>query len=596
MLPRARAGLPDVVTDRSTDSNAEPMAMSSKIADLARFLPGLRVLDGYSRPRLRLDTIAALSVWAVVVPQGLAYGELAGIPAVAGLYTAAAGMLLYGLFGSSRYLNVGPESSVAIVVAASVAPLAGGDPERAIALTSMLAILVGGVLLVGALLRLGVVTRLLSAPILTGYLAGAAVIIAASQIPKLFGISPAGDEWWQQLGDVASNLDATNGWSLGIGICVIVVLLVLQRIVPRLPASLIAMAVATVVVAATDWASSNGVAVVGEVGRGIPVPAIPRAPLADMFSLLAPAGSIALLVFASSVATGSALASRDREDLDTTREFVGLAAAGVGAGLIQGFPANGSDSRSFIVANSEARSQSANMIAAVMVLITVLLLTPLFRNLPIAALGAVVLVSAISLVDIARFRSLRRVRTSDFILSLVTFLGVLTFGVLGGIVIGVVVSLLETMRRAILPHTAVLGEVAGSPTFRDIENYEDAETVPGLIVYRFDSPLFFANADVFKHDIQTLVARARHPVRQLVVNAEGITDMDVTGAEALERVIADLRDDGVRFAMARVRTSLREMIKEMGLEEKIGSENFFLRVADAASGFRSVGSSSSPSP
>jgi SulP family sulfate permease len=588
MLPRARAGLPDVVTDSSPDSNAEPMAMSSKIADLSRFLPGLRVLDSYSRPRLRLDTIAALSVWAVVVPQGLAYGELAGVPAVAGLYTAAAGMLLYGLFGSSRYLNVGPESSVAIVVAASVAPLAGGDPERAIALTSMLAILVGGVLLVGALLRLGVVTRLLSAPILTGYLAGAAVIIAASQIPKLFGISPAGDQWWQQLRDVATNLDATNGWSLGIGICVIAVLLVLQRVVPRLPASLFAMAVATVVVAATDWASSNGVAVVGEVGRGIPVPAIPRAPLADMVSLLAPASSVALLVFASSVATGSALASRDREDLDSTREFVGLAAAGVGAGLIQGFPANGSDSRSFIVANGEARSQSANMIASVMVLITVLLLTPLFRDLPIAALGAVVLVSAISLVDLARFRSLRRVRTSDFILSLVTFLGVLSFGVLGGIVVGVVVSLLETMRRAILPHTAVLGEVAGSPTFRDIENYEDAETVPGLIVYRFDAPLFFANADVFKHDIETLVARARHPVRRVVVNAEGITDMDVTGAQALERVIADLRDDGVRFAMARVRTSLREMIKEMGLEERIGSENFFLRVADAASGFPSA--------
>jgi sulfate permease, SulP family len=540
--------------------------------------------------------IAALSVWAVVVPQGLAYGELAGIPPVAGLYTAMAGMLLYGLFGSSRYMNVGPESSVAIVVAASIGPLAGGDPERAIALTSMLAILVGGVLLLGALLRFGVVTRLLSTPILTGYLAGAAVIIAASQIPKLFGITPSGDEWWQQIGDVMTNLDATNGRSLGIGIGVVIVLLVLQRIVPRLPASLIAMAIATIIVAATDWASSNGVAVVGEVGRGVPVPAIPRAPLADVLSLLAPAGSVALLVFASSVATGSALASRDREDLDTTREFVGLAAAGIGAGLIQGFPANGSDSRSFIVANGTARSQSANMIGALMVLVTVLLLTPLFRNLPIAALGAVVLMAAVSLVDIARFRSLRRVRTSDFVLSLVTLLGVLVFGVLQGIVIGVAVSLLETMRRAILPHTAVLGEVAGSPTFRDIENYEDAATVPGLIVYRFDAPLFFANADVFKRDIRELVAKARHPVRQVVINAEGITDMDVTGAEALDRVIADLHDDGVRFMMARVRTSLRQTIEELGLEEKIGADNFFLRVSDAASGFPAVSPTSTRSP
>jgi SulP family sulfate permease len=369
-----------------------------------------------------------------------------------------------------------------------------------------------------------------------------------------------------------------------------------SRILPRLPASLIAMAIATVIVAAADLASSNGVAIVGEVGRGIPIPAIPRAPLADVLSLLAPAGSIALLVFASSVATGSALASRDREDLDTTREFVGLAAAGVGAGLIQGFPANGSDSRSFIVANGEARSQSANMIGAVMVLVTVLLLTPLFRDLPIAALGAVVLLAAVSLVDIARFRSLRRVRTSDFILSLVTLLGVLVFGVLGGIVIGVVVSLLETMRRAVLPHTAVLGEVAGSPTFRDIENYEDAATVPGLIVYRFDAPLFFANADVFKNDIRSLVAGARHPVQQVVVNAEGITDMDVTGAEALDRVIADLHEDDIRFTMARVRTSLRQTIKEIGLEEKIGTDNFFLQVAEAASGFQPLDSPSKRSP
>jgi SulP family sulfate permease len=559
--------------------------MNSKISGFSRFLPGLRVLDGYSRPRLRLDLVAALSIWAVAVPQGLAYGELAGVPAVAGLYTAIAGMLLYGLFGSSRYLNVGPESSVAIVVAASVGPLAGRDPERALALTSMLAILVGAVLLLGALLRLGVVTRLLSSPILTGYLAGAAVIIAASQIPKLFGISSSRDEWWQQIGEVLMSLDATNGWSLGIGICSIIVLLVLQRTLPRLPSALIAMAFATVFVAATDLATSSDVAIVGEVGRGIPVPAIPKAPLADVLSLLAPAGSVALLIFASSVATGSALASRDREDLDTTREFVGLAVAGVGAGVIQGFPANGSDSRSFIVANTQARSQSANMIGAVMVLVTVLLLTPLFRYLPIAALGAVVLLSAVSLVDIARFRMLQRVRTSDFILSLVTFLGVLVFGVLAGIVIGVVVSLLETMRRAILPPTAVLGEVAGSPTFRDIENYEDAETKPGLIIYRFDAPLFFANAEVFKHDIQSLVAGARNPVRQVVVNAEGITDMDVTGAEALDRVIADLHDDGIRLTMARVRTSLRQTIEELGLEERIGADNFFLRVADAASGF-----------
>jgi SulP family sulfate permease len=562
-----------------------PGSDAGLLARFKRYVPGFALFRGYSVSSLRLDSLAALSLWAVVIPQALAYGELAGVPAVAGLYTALAGMLLYGMFGSSRYLNVGPESSVAIVVAASVASLSNGDPNRAIELTAMLAILTAGFLVVGALVRLGFITRLLSTPILAAYLTGSAIIIIASQIPKIFGISVERDEWWAKVTGVVTHLDETNLWALGIGLGTIVLVVLLQRFAKGLPAFLIAMAIATLVVALADLATAHGVAVVGQISRGIPIPSFPQVSLMDTIDLLVPAASVALLVFASSVATASALASRDKEDLSPTREFVGLAAAGVGAGLLQGFPANASDSRSFIVANSGRGSQSVNIIGAGAVAVTLVALTPLFEDLPIAALGGVVLVSAVKLIDVAGLHRLWRVRKSDFALAMVTFAGVLVVGVLEGIVVGVVVSLLEILRRAILPPTAVLGQVGPSFTYRDVTNYEDAETVPGLVVYRFDAPLFFANAEVFREQIRDLVRSAPTPVRRLVVSAEGITDMDVTGAEALGRVVEDLLDLGVHLVLARVRTPVRQTLQTLGLEEMIGPENFFLTVADATRDF-----------
>jgi SulP family sulfate permease len=529
--------------------------------------------------------VIALSLWAVAVPSGLAHGQLAGLPPVVGLYTILGGLLLYALFGSSRYLNVGTESSVAIVVGASIAPLAAGDPQRAMQLSAMLAIMVGGLLLLGAVLRLGAVSRLLSTPILAAYLAGSAVIIVASQIPNIFGISVEGHAWWARIGGVALHLDDTNLWSLGIAVCTGLVVVVLQRVVPRFPAFLVALAGATVLVAAAGLAESHGVRVVGLVPPGVPRPAWPATGVRDFFALLGPAASVALLVFASSMATGSALAARDRQDLVAGREFVGLGMAGLGAGLLGGFPANASDSRSFMAANLGAGSQAVNVFGAAAILVTLLALTPLFRNLPIAGLGAVIVVSSVRLVDHRQVRRLWGARKSDLILALVTFLGVLVLGVLPGIGVGVAVSLLETMRRAVLPHTAVLGQVAGTFTYRDITHYEDAETLPGLIVYRFDAPLFFANADVFRKEIRKLVTEAQHPVRQVVVSAEGITDMDVTGAEILGRLLDDLDVLGVEFRMARVRTKMRSTLRALGLEERIGQSNFFMTVSDAASAF-----------
>lgn len=542
-------------------------------------MPGLALFRRYTPSLIRVDVLAALSLWAVVVPQSLAYGELAGIPPINGLYTALAGMGLYWIFASSRYLNVGPESSVAIVVAASIQPFADGDPDRALALAAMLAIITGGLLLVGAALRFGVVTRLLSTPILAGYLTGSAIIIIASQIPKVFGISTTGDDWYEKTWEVVSNLPDANEWALILGIGTIALVLLLQRFLPMVPAFLLAMVVATVVVSIGDLADAQGVAVVGSVDRGLPVPSWPGTGLGDALDLLPAAVPLALLVFASSMATGSALAARDNEDLAPTNEFLGLAVANVGSGLLGGFTANHSDSRSFIVAGGEAKTQRVNAVCAVFVVITLIALTPLFENLPTAALGGVVLVSAVKLIDVAGLRRLFEVRQTDFALGIITFAGVLIVGVLEGIAVGAAVSLLEVMRRAVFPNTAVLGRVQG--TYRDVDAFDEASAEPGLLVYRFDAPLFFANAAVFREDIRQLVRNAEEPVKLVVVNAEGMTDMDVTGAEAVSRLLDDLHRDDVRLAMARVRTSVRATMRRLGVEEKIGVDGFYLRVTDA---------------
>jgi sulfate permease, SulP family len=550
---------------------------------IAVVAPGVALLRGYRRPWLRPDLLAALSLWAVLVPQALAYGQLAGLPPVTGLYTALGAMLLYVLFGTSRYLNIGPESSVAILVASSLAPLAGADPDRYAALAALLALLVGALLLLGRLARLGVITRLLSAPVLTGYLAGSAIVIVGGQLTKITGIDLEDSSWPTVLGGLLQNLEQTNLWALGFAVGTALVVLLVARFAPRLPAPLVAVLLATAAVSVFGLA--DRLDVVGSIDTGVPIPALPDAGVRDALDLLGPAASVALLVFSGSVLTGRSLAARDREDLDANREFVGLGAANLAAGLLQGFPANASDSRSFVAANAGGRSQMTGLIGAGLVLVTLLALIPLFRNLPNAALGAVIILTAIRLVDLRELRRLWRVRRSDFVLALITFAGVLVFGVLGGIGVGVLASLLEVMRRAVLPHTAVLGMVAGTATYRDVEQYADAETLPGLVVYRFDAPVFFANADVFRDQIRELVRDAKVPVREVIVNAEGINDLDTTGIQMLERLLDDLEDQDVHLSWARVRTPLRNLMRSTGLEQRIGAGNFHLRVEDAVAAF-----------
>ena len=564
-----------------SDGRSPVAASATRVATfLGRLLPGAAELRHYHLQWLRPDLLAGLAVWAILVPQGLAYGELAGLSPVTGLYTALGALVLYGLVGSSRYLHVGPESSVSIVTAAYVGGLVTGAPERAAALASLLALVTAGFLLMGAALRLGIIARLLSTPVLVGYLTGSAVVIAASQLGKILAIPPSGDQWWEKVASVAAHVADANVHAIVVAAGSLIVVVVLLHWAPRVPAILVAISAATAVVGLAGW--ENLLPVVGHVPAGVPTPSLPRVRAGDLLNLLGAGASVAVLVFASSMLTATALARRDREHVSARREFLGLAAASVGSGLLQGYPAGSSDSRSFVVADSRARSQIANFTAAALVVVTLLVLTPAFRYLPQAALGAVVLVAAVRMIDLVALRRLWRVRRSDFLMAAVTMGGVLIVGVLPGIGVGIGVSLLEVLRRALLPHTAVLGRVAGHETWRGTDDdHGDLRVVPGLLVYRFDAPLFFANADVLRHQVTRLVDAADPPVRTVVLDAEGMVDMDITGAETLGALLDDLDERGIRLVLARVRTSLQTTLSRLGVEDRIGRGNIHLSVREA---------------
>jgi SulP family sulfate permease len=376
------------------------------------------------------------------------------------------------------------------------------------------------------------------------------------------------------------NAGTIEPWALVVGGATVAVVLLLTRFARFIPAGLVALVLATVFVAIVGLADT--IKVVGRVPGGIPGPALPDVGSGSLRDLLLPAASIALLVFASSVLTGQALAARKREEIRSNREFLALGGANLAAGLFQGFPANGSDSRSFVVADSGGRTQVTGVVAAGLLAVTLVALTPLFRNLPTSALGAVVIVTALKLIDVPALRRLWRVRTSDFLLALVTLAAVLVLGVLNGIVVGVAASLLEVLRRAVMPHTAVLGRLDGPiPAYRDVETYEEAETTPGLVVFRFDAPLFFANVDVFRDEILRLIDDAPEPVRTVVVNAEAIYDIDMTGLDMLMGLLDELESRGVDLTFARVKAGTRKLMKTSGLEDRIGSAGFYLHVESA---------------
>lgn len=548
---------------------------------LGRAVPGIAMLGSYQGSWFRPDLLAGLTVWAMLVPQALGYASLAGMPTVNGLYAAIGALLLYWLWGSSRELNVGPESTVAIMVATILAPRATAGSEEYVEMAAMLAILVGLVLVIGGIFRLGRIADFFSRPILAGYVFGSGILIIGSQLADLFGIDVDASLYLTDVGAIVRNLDQTDVLTLVIGLVTIGIVVLMKRFMEAIPGALVAVALTTAAVAIFDL----DVAVVGEFPSGIPVPGIPTVSLDIFFSLIGPAFAIALLVYPDSVLTARSLSVMKKYRLDADREFYGIGVANVGAGLVAGFPVNGSQSRSFVLSDAGSKSQIANLWAALFSLLTLLFLAPVFAYLPAATLAGIVIVAGVGLLDPAEFKALWRYRKTEFWMAAATIVAVLSLGMLVGILVAVGLSLLAVVLRASSPSTAFLGRIPGSDTYRDIADHPEAKTFPGLLIYRFDAPLFFANAALLRDDITAAIEDADTPVAEVLFDAESMYDIDSTGAQILLEVLDGLDDLGIGFSMARVRTELRDEFLAAGVDERLSGDGIYLEVDDGVAAY-----------
>ena len=533
----------------------------------------------YEKSWLRADLVAGVVLAAILVPQGMAYAELAGLPAVTGLYTTIACLVGYALFGPSRVLVLGPDSSISPLILAAIVPLlAGGDTGTAIALAGMLAVFVGLLEIGLGLGKLGFVADLLSKEVQVGYMNGLAITIIVSQLPKLFGFSTDADGFVEELRAFFQGLDQTDVTTLLIGAGVLAVLLALPRITKKVPAILVAVVGATVVTATLGLAA-EGVATVGELPRGVPKPEVPWTDISDVAPLMLAAMAITLVSLTDTIATATSFASRRGEEVEPDQEMVGMGAANVAAGLFQGFAVSTSGSRTAVAEESGAKSQVTGVVGAGLVLILLLFLSSLLADLPQTALAAVVIAAAFTLTDLGALRRYRQVRKSALVISLVATAGVILFGVLQGIIVAVILAIFLFFRRNWWPHGAVLGEVEGLDGWHSTKVYPEARQVPGVVVYRWEAPLFFANAGQFRQQIRRLV-RERQP-DWVVLQCEAVTDVDVTAAEMLEKLDLELNDQGVHMAFAEMRERLQDLTLEYGLFETLDRDHFYPTIETA---------------
>lgn len=555
-----------------------------------RVLPGLRQFQGYRRAWLRPDVVAGVTVAAYLIPQVMAYATVAGLPPVVGLWAAVAPLAVYALLATSRQLSVGPESTTALMTAVTLAPLAAGDPQRYAALAAVLALLVGLWCLLGALMRLGVLADLLSHPVLVGYLAGTAGLMIVSQLGKVTGVPVEGTAMIEQLRSFVADIDQWHPATAALAGSVLVGLLVMAKWVPRAPGPLIAVLVATAVVASLS-SERLGLAVVGEVPAGLPTPAIPSFGTADLAALLLPAIGIAVVGFSDNALTGRAFAARHGTHVQANTELAALGATNVATALTHGFPVSCSGSRTSIADLLGARTQLYALVTLASVLVVLFGARGVLAEFPSAALGALVVYAALRLIDIAEFRRINRFRRSELVLALTTVVGVLVLGVLYGVLVAIALSVFDLLRRIARAHDAILGFVPGLAGMHDVDDYRDAKPVAGLVVYRYDAPLCFANAEDFRKRALAAVDwwgdRSGEPVRWFVLSAEANVEVDLTALDAVEQVRAELASRGVVFAMARVKQDLRDDLDASGLTDRIGAQRLFPTLPTAVAAFRS---------
>ena len=527
-----------------------------KISGFAHnFMPGLGTLTRYDRSWLRSDLGAGLSVAAIALPVGIAYADLAGVPAVIGMYSAIFPLLAYALFGSSRQLMTGPDAATCIIVAASLGPLAGGDPERYLALMVILTLMTGILYVIAGFSRLGFIANFLSQPILTGYLNGIALIIIAGQLQKLFGYSGEAEEFFPKLAEFIAQFDHSHLPTLVLGLGLLTALIVLRRMAPKLPAALI-IVVAGIAAVVTLGLDQSGVAVLGSVPAGLPSLHIAAFEPTAFAALLGDAAGIALVSFTSGVLTAKSFARRNRYEIDANQELIAFGACNIASGLAQGFPVTGADSRTAVNNAMGGKTQLVGVVAAASMLLILLFLTEPLAYVPTAALAAVIMVSAVGLFDFNELRNLYEMSHRELLLSVGTTLGVLILGVLPGVLLAVALSLLWLLTVVSRPHDGVLGRVKGIKGFHNIEDFPEATTIPGLILYRFDANLVFFNADYFRDRVRAAIAAAKTPVEWVVVDASSINVIDVTALQKVDELQEELAAQGIVLANARAKQNL----------------------------------------
>ena len=553
--------------------------------DFARWFPTLAALRGYGLASFRADLVAGIVLSALIVPAGMGYAQATGLPAITGLYATVGPLIAYFLVGPSRTLVMGPDSAIIAPVAATIIPLAGGDAGRSVVLAAALAMMVGAICIAAAAARLGFLTDLLSQPVRIGYMNGIALTVIVSQLPKLLGFSvDASDFLGESIGTVRGVLDGrVVAVALLIGAGALVVILGLRRASRRFPAVLVAVVLATLVVSVFGLA--NQLAVVGEVPRGFAAAGIPAVSLADLMALVPGALGIALVAFTDTSVNSRTFNARRGESVDPDHELAALGVSNVASGLIGGFPISSSATRTPVAEAAGARTQMTGLVGAGVVVLLIVAVPGLLTNLPSTALAAIVITAALSLFDLAGARRLLRLRRSEFGLSVVSFLGVVVFGVLPGIGIAVGLSLLNFIRHAWRPHDAVLGRVPNYKGYHDVERHPDARQVPGLLLYRWDAPLFFANADLFRIRARAVVCGVDPPVRWLVVSAEPVTDIDTTAADALDELITDLARVGIELHFAEMKGHVKDRLKDYGIYQRLGDAGFHPTVGTAVKAY-----------
>jgi len=552
----------------------------------SRWLPGLVTLREYQIAWLRHDIMAGLVLTTMLVPVGIAYAVASGVPGIYGLYATIVPLIAYALFGPSRILVLGPDSSLAAVILAVVLPLSGGDPHRAVALASMMAIVSGAVCILAGIARLGFITELLSKPIRYGYMNGIAITVLISQLPKIFGFSIESDGPFRNLWAITTGvMEGKANWTTFlVGAATLAVILLLKGH-KRIPGILIAVAGATIAVGVLGLAKGAGVAVLGALPQGLPAFAIPWITRDDLVPVIIGGCAVALVSFADTSVLSRVYAARTRTYVNPNQEMAGLGFANLAAGFFQGFPISSSSSRTPVAEAAGAKTQLTGVVGALAVAVLLMVAPNLLENLPNSALAAVVIASAIGLIEVTDLRRIYRIQRWEFWLSIACTIGVAVFGAIEGIALAIVIAVIEFLWDGWRPYSAVLGQAEGVKGYHDIQRYPNAHLIPGLVLFRWDAPLFFANAELFNERVLNAVAASPTPVRWLVVAAEPVTSVDVTSADMLAELDDTLHAAGIKLCVAEMKDPVKDKLKRFGLFARFGESAFFPTVGAAVDNY-----------